>query len=75
MIDISLNWLDKITESINFEKLPHGIIINGPIGIGKEFLSRMIVLRPKRLAYKAAEVPAGPAPTIIISYEFVMNFV
>ena len=45
MIDISLNWLDKIIESINFEKLPHGIIINGPIGIGKEFLSREIASR------------------------------
>ena len=42
MIDISLNWLDRIIESINFEKLPHGLIINGPNGIGKEFLSREI---------------------------------
>ena len=45
MSDISLNWLDKIIESINFEKLPHGMIINGPDGIGKEFLSRKIASR------------------------------
>ena len=45
MIDISLNWLDKIIESIDFEKLPHGMIINGPDGIGKEFLSREIASR------------------------------
>ena len=45
MIDISLNWLDKIIKSINFEKLPHGLIINGPNGIGKEFLSREIASR------------------------------
>ena len=45
MIDISLNWLDRIIESINFEKLPHGLIINGPNGIGKEFLSREIASR------------------------------
>ena len=28
MIDISLNWLDRIIESINFEKLPNEYISN-----------------------------------------------
>jgi len=35
----SLYWVDKIYESINFDNLPHGIIINGPNGIGKELLA------------------------------------
>ena len=35
----SLHWIDKIYENINFDNLPHGIIINGPDGIGKERLA------------------------------------
>ena len=35
----NLYWVDKIYESINFDNLPHGIIINGPNGIGKELLA------------------------------------
>ena len=35
----SLYWVDKIYESINFDNLPHRIIINGPNGIGKELLA------------------------------------
>tara|TARA_B100001250_G_scaffold135625_1_gene116035 strand:- start:1918 stop:2883 length:966 start_codon:yes stop_codon:yes gene_type:complete len=35
----SLYWVDKIYESINFDNLPHGIVINGPNGIGKELLA------------------------------------
>ena len=36
------DWLEKIYNKINFEKLPHGIIINGPDGIGKEILATHI---------------------------------
>ncbi len=32
----NLYWIDKLYETINFDNLPHGIIINGPDGIGKE---------------------------------------
>jgi len=35
----NLYWIDKIYENINFDNLPHGIIINGPDGIGKELLA------------------------------------
>ena len=34
-----LYWIDKLYENINFDNLPHGIIINGPDGIGKERLA------------------------------------
>ena len=34
-----LDWLDNIYKSINLENLPHGIIINGPKGIGKEIFA------------------------------------
>ena len=34
-----LSWLDKIYKNINFANLPHGIIINGPEGVGKEILA------------------------------------
>lgn len=29
------NWLNDAFNKINFNNLPHGIIINGPAGIGK----------------------------------------
>jgi len=35
----NLYWIDKIYKNINFDNLPHGIIINGPDGIGKEKLA------------------------------------
>lgn len=35
----NLYWIDKIYENINFDNLPHGIIINGPDGMGKELLA------------------------------------
>lgn len=35
-------WLYDIYDSINFEKLPHGIIINGSAGIGKKILAKEI---------------------------------
>ena len=35
----NLYWIDKIYENINFDNLPHGIVINGPDGIGKEKLA------------------------------------
>ena len=36
------DWLEKIYNRINFDKLTHGIIINGPDGIGKEILATNI---------------------------------
>ncbi len=35
-------WLDALYQSINFKNLPHGIIINGPSGIGKSLLAKKI---------------------------------
>ena len=35
-------WLQKIFDNINFDNLPHGIIINGPRGIGKIILANAI---------------------------------
>ena len=35
-----LDWLDNTYKSINLENLPHGIIINGPKGIGKEIFAK-----------------------------------
>lgn len=35
-----LDWLDNIYKTINLENLPHGIIINGPKGIGKEIFAK-----------------------------------
>ena len=35
----NLYWIDKLYENINFDNLPHGIVINGPDGIGKEKLA------------------------------------
>tara|TARA_A100001011_G_scaffold148105_1_gene156183 strand:+ start:809 stop:1783 length:975 start_codon:yes stop_codon:yes gene_type:complete len=35
-------WLNDVFDSINFENLPHGIIINGSTGIGKKILAREI---------------------------------
>jgi ATP-dependent 26S proteasome regulatory subunit len=31
------DWLNDIYNQINFNNLPHGIIINGPPGIGKKY--------------------------------------
>ncbi len=36
------DWLNDIYNQINFNNLPHGIIINGPSGIGKKILAREI---------------------------------
>ena len=41
----SLDWLQEIYKNINFNNLPHGIIINGPNGTGKELLAREISSR------------------------------
>ena len=35
-------WLKNIFDEINFNNLPHGIIVNGPKGIGKRVLARAI---------------------------------
>ena len=37
-----LPWLNKIFSQINFSSLPHGIILNGPDGIGKSILGKEI---------------------------------
>ena len=42
MNEINLYWIDNIYKSINFKNLSHGIIINGPEGIGKEILAKKI---------------------------------
>ena len=31
------DWLNDVYNQINFNNLPHGIIINGPSGIGKKY--------------------------------------
>ena len=36
------DWLNDIYKQINFSNLPHGIIINGPSGIGKKILAKEI---------------------------------
>ena len=36
------DWLNDIYNEINFNNLPHGIIINGPSGIGKKILAKQI---------------------------------
>mgnify|MGYP000045504415 CR=1 FL=1 len=36
------DWLHNIYNQINFINLPHGIIINGPSGIGKKILAKEI---------------------------------
>ena len=36
------DWLNDIYNQINFNNLPHGIIINGPSGIGKKILAKEI---------------------------------
>ena len=35
-------WLNDIFKTINFNNLPHGIIINGPSGVGKHILANKI---------------------------------
>ena len=42
MIFEKCNWLVKEFNSINFNNLPHGIIINGPKGVGKNLLAKKI---------------------------------
>ena len=37
-----LKWLNDIYNGINFNNLPHGIIISGPSGIGKKILANKI---------------------------------
>ena len=36
------DWLKGIYNQINFNNLPHGIIINGPSGVGKKILAKQI---------------------------------
>ena len=36
------DWLIDTYNQINFTNLPHGIIINGPAGIGKKILAKEI---------------------------------
>ena len=36
------DWLKDIYNQINFNNLPHGIIINGPPGVGKKILAKKI---------------------------------
>ena len=36
------DWLKDIYNQINFDNLPHGIIINGPSGVGKKILAKEI---------------------------------
>ena len=36
------DWLNNIYNQINFNNLPHGMIINGPSGIGKKILAKAI---------------------------------
>jgi DNA polymerase III delta prime subunit len=36
------DWLKDIYNQINFNNLPHGIIINGPSGVGKKILAKAI---------------------------------
>ena len=42
MIFDKCNWLVNSYNSINFNNLPHGIIINGPRGVGKKMLAKKI---------------------------------
>jgi DNA polymerase III delta prime subunit len=42
MIFEKCDWLVKEFNSINFNNLPHGIIINGPKGVGKNLLAKKI---------------------------------
>jgi DNA polymerase III delta prime subunit len=42
MIFEKCDWLVKEFNSINFKNLPHGIIINGPKGVGKNLLAKKI---------------------------------
>ena len=37
-----LKWLDDIFSKINFNTIPHGIIISGPEGLGKQLLAQEI---------------------------------
>ena len=37
-----LKWLKDIYSNINFDNIPHGIIISGPQGLGKKILAREI---------------------------------
>ena len=39
-------WLKNIFDEINFNNLPHGIIVNGPKGIGKRVLASAIASKP-----------------------------
>ena len=42
MIFSDLKWLNDIFLKINIAKLPHGIIISGPPGLGKQLLANEI---------------------------------
>ena len=42
MIFDKCEWLFNPYNSINFNNLPHGIIINGPRGVGKKLLAKKI---------------------------------
>ena len=36
------HWLKDVFNQINFTNFPHGIIINGPSGVGKKILAKEI---------------------------------
>ena len=36
-------WLKEIYKNIDFDKLPHGIIISGSKGLGKDFLQMRLL--------------------------------
>ena len=36
------HWLKDVFNQINFINFPHGIIINGPSGVGKKILAKEI---------------------------------
>lgn len=42
MVISKFKWLNDIYKGINFKMLPHGIIISGPVGIGKKILAKKI---------------------------------
>jgi len=65
-----LDWLDSIYKSIKLENLPHGIIINGPKGIGKEVLAKelasQLLLNKNTLSYDYALLEANNHPDYFI---------
>ena len=64
------DWLEKIYNRINFDKLPHGIIINGPDGIGKEVLAthiaQKLLLNKTTKTYDKSLVDSNTHPDLFI---------